>query len=401
MPSVKQRWLILFSALVIIGFHVGLFYSMQHYQARKPDFASLYQAGRKLDHERFPTLFTRFPSLNSQAHRIMRNDHEEYPSDDMHPPYEMIIYVALALFKYRVAYLLWWLCNLGLLFLSAAVLWSRIPKLQNSYPYLLILMATFFPVLVALVQGQNSVMLLALITLCYGCLEKGHDFRAGFALAMGMFKFVVVIPLVFWLILERRWKSLAGFLTGCVSLFFIAVWLVGMSGIVTYVRQIAGYGSKAPEQPGSEVIMPNLRGLFHAVGSRIAPENWLVILTLIASLALLVWVDSRLSQYRSLRLCFAVQVLLACMISYHLFPHDGSVFLIPILILVDHALQDSTERAFKIAVLICSAGAYLVPLIAGLYIGMYFIGAASLVLLILARNAALKTPILSPVHARS
>jgi hypothetical protein len=399
--SVKQRWLILFSALVVIGFQVGLFYAMQHYQVRKPDFASLYQAGRKLDHERFPALFAHIPSLDSNEYKVWLNDHEEYPPDVMHPPYEMVVYAGLALFKFRVAYLLWWACNLGLLFLSAFLLWPCIPRLQNSYPYLLILIATFFPVLVALVQGQNSLMLLAFLTLCYRCLAKDHHFRAGFTLAMGMFKFVIVIPIALWLILERRWKSLAGFLCGCVGLFFVALWLVGMSGITAYVRLVAGYGQKAPEKPGTEAIMPNLRGLFHAVGSGIAPETWLTILTLVASLALVVWVDSRLSRYNNLPLRFSVQVLLAILISYHLYPHDSAVLVLPIQLLLSRALQDGTERTFKITVLACAVCAYLVPFVAGLYVGMPVIGAASLALLIVARKATQEPQLLSAAHARS
>ena len=345
-------------------------------------------------------MFTRFPSLDSSAYKLWLNADEEYPSDILHPPYELLIYAILALFKFRVAYPLWWAFNLCLLFLSAYVLWSRIPRLQRSYPYLLILVAIFFPVLVALVQGQNSVMLLAVLTICYASLEKDHDFRAGFVLAMGMFKFVLVIPMAFWLILERRWKSLAGFFSGCAVLFFIALWLVGMSGIAAYVRLVAGYGRKAPEEPGTEAIMPNIRGLFQTLGSGITPKMWLTILTLAASIALLVWVDSRLSRYNNLAMRFSVQVLLAVLISYHLYPHDAAVLVLPILILLDRALQDTADRTFKISVFTCVVCAFLVPFVAGLYVGMPVVGVASLVLLIVARNAALKAPLLSAAHAR-
>jgi len=397
-PSAKQRWLILFSSLVVIGFQFGLFRAMQRFQARKPDFAHLYQTGRKLNHERFPFLIERFPSLNSPEYNV-QVDGRDFEPDNMHPPYENVLYAALALLKFRVAYIVWWACNVGFLFLSLFVLWPLTANLHNGYPYLLMLVATFFPVLVAMVQGQNSVMLLAFLTLCYASLEKGNDFRAGFALGMGMFKFVVVIPLAFWLILEKRRRSLAGFFSGCVALFFLALWLVGINGIKAYVLLVAGFGVKAPEEPGSEAIMPNLRGLFHALASGIAPEIWLTVLTLISSLTLLIWVDARLKRYKSLRLSFAVQVLLTCMISYHLFPHDGAVLVLPLLILLDRALQDASERTFKVAVLICAAGAYLMPFLGGLYVGMPLIAIASLMLLILARNAALKPPVPTAAHA--
>ncbi len=401
MPSTKQSWLVLFSTLVIIGFHAALFHAMRGFHDHGPDFAALYQSGRELDHEHFPGLFTRFPSLNSEGYKLWQNAQEEYPSDTMHPPYERIIYVVLALFKFRIAFSLWWACNLGFLFMSVFLLWPHIPRLHGSLPYLLILVATFFPLLVALVQGQNSVLLLAFLTLSYCSLEKNHDFRAGFLLSMGMFKFVLVIPMAFWLILERRWRSLAGFISGCVVLFFIALWLVGFGGIESYIRQIAGYGKKAPEDLGRVAAMPNFRGLFHAIGSGIAPEIWLTVLTIVASIALVVWVGARLSRYRSLSLRFSIEVFVAIMISYHFYPHDEAVLVLPTLLLLDRAAQDSTARSFKIVVLTSAICAYLAPVVAGLYVGMPFIGAASLAMLIVARNQALKTPAPGAVHASS
>jgi len=398
-PSSKQRWLILFSSLVILGFQFGLFHAMQRFQARKPDFAHLYQAGRKLDHERFSSLIDRFPSMSSPEYSV-QVDGRDFEPDTMHPPYETLLYAVLALLKFRVAYVVWWACNLWFLYLSLFVLWPRCPELHAGSPYLLILIATFFPVLVAMVQGQNSIMLLAVLALCYAALDKGKDFRAGFALAMGMFKFVIVIPMAFWLILEKRWRSLGGFVCGCVWLFLISVWLVGRSGIVAYVRLLAGFGHKAPEEPGAEAIMPNMRGLFHALASGVVPEVWLTILTLACSLALVIWVDWRLKQYGALKLTFAVQVLLACIVSYHFFPHDGAVLVLPLLILVDLALQRATERPFRIAVLVCASCVYIMPFIGGLYIGMPVVGIASFLLLILARNAALKTTQMSAPQAR-
>jgi hypothetical protein len=273
--------------------------------------------------------------------------------------------------------------------------------LHNAYPYLLILIATFFPVLVALVQGQNSLMLLFVLTLTFCFFESGQDFRAGFTLGLGMFKFILVIPMAFWMIIDKRWKSLAGFFVGCVVLFFIALWLVGFSGIESYILLVAGFGKNTPEQPGTQSIMPNLRGLIYAFGGRIAPESVLTILTLLASVALLFWIDSRLKRYINAALLYSIQLLLAAMISYHFYPHDGAVLLFPMLILLGHALEGSTERRSKIAILLCCACAYLGPFVAGMYVGMPVIGLSSLALLVIARREALKFPIPNALPVRS
>lgn len=378
--SVKQRWLVLCSVLLIIAVQVSLFFAMQKYQERKPDFASLYQAGRALLHERFPEFVSHHPEFNGEDYEVQYSS-SLFPADTMHPPFEMVLYISLALLKFRIAYPLWWSFNLLLLFYADRVLWRHLTNLQVQYPYLLILTATFFPVLVALVQGQNSILLLALLTVSYDSLVRQRHFGAGFALSMGMFKFVLVIPILFWLILERRWKSVVGFAAGCASLSLTSVWLVGINGIEDYVRMLAGFGKAAPEKPGTEIIMPNLRGLVHTAGAGLAPKIFLTILTLICSIALLIWVDSRNSKQSDLGLRFATQVFLASLVSYHLFPHDAAILILPIALLFDYSLREGVERRFKTAVLIATGCVYLAPFVTSLQVCMPIIGLSSLVLL--------------------
>jgi hypothetical protein len=312
----------------------------------------------------------------------------------MHPPYELAIYASLALLKFTVAYPIWWACNLALFYLAVFRLWRHVPNLHARYPYLLILIATFFPVLVAVVQGQNSILLLFLLTLAFDQLDRQHHFRAGFALSMGMFKFVLVIPILLWLVVEKRWKSIAGFIAGYASLLLLAVWLVGLSGLEAYFRMIAGFGKSAPEKAGTESIMPNLRGMIHAIGAGFAPETILAAITLVLSLALLIWVDFRRTNQPNLSMRFSSQVLLATLISYHLYPHDGAVLVLPWLLFVNHAFGEGSERRSSSKIVIASLVVYLVPFVAPLQISMPLIGLASLVLLAHLRRAPVAMPVL-------
>lgn len=396
MTCSKRSSLIAFSIIIIIALQVALFFEMQRFHERKPDFAALYLSGRRALHERFPALINHFPSMNSEAYTV-NTPNGDYPYDTLHPPYELVIYSVLALLKFRVAYPLWWACNTVLVLLSAFLLWRYVPNLQGSYPYLLMLIATFFPVIVALVQGQNSILLLTLLTLSYCSLEGQQDFRAGLFLSLGMFKFVLIIPIALWLLLERRWKSLAGFFAGCCGLLFIAAWLVGFNGIQVYIRLIAGFGRKSPEQPGTESVMPNLRGIFHAIGAGIAPEQFLIAITLISSIAILVWVDSRLSSHRELGLRFSIQVLVAILISFHLYPHDAAILVLPLMIILNRSRSCALDRRFKTAVLLCITCMYLFAF-TGLRTGMPVVGLCSLFLLILARKEESESPGLAQVY---
>jgi Glycosyltransferase family 87 len=379
--SVKQRWLVFFSIAICLAVHVSLFAAMGKFQSRKPDFAGLYQAGRAVDHERLPLLIDRFPSLNSDDFSV-QTVHGTLPADTMHPPYELVIYAALALLKFRFAYPFWGACNLALLFSSVFLLRRQVPNLQGRYPYLLVMIATFFPVLVAAVQGQNSILLLFLLVISLNLLDRQKDFPGGFALSMGMFKFVLVIPILLWLIVERRWKSLVGFAVGCVVLLLTALSLVGTAGVEAYVQTLAGYGKAAPEQPGTESIMPNLRGLIHVIGSRIASGSALAVITLVVSIGLFIWIDFRMAKRMDLSAKFAAQVLLATLVSYHLYPHDATVLVLPALIFINSSLRPEFKHEPRTALIAGGVAIYLIPLLAPLQFSMPVIGVAALTLLL-------------------
>jgi hypothetical protein len=380
----KSNLLIIFSAVLIVIINVSLFFAMQRFQTRRPDFAGLYQAGRLIRQQRFPAVQEHFPAMKGPDFEMQASEGGA-PADTMHPPYEQAIFVALAFLPYRVAYPFWWACNLGLAGITAWLLWKELPNLRSAFPYLLILIATFFPVLVALVQGQTSILLLTLLTLSYVLLRKQRDFRAGFALSLGMFKFVLVTPIALLLILERRWRSLAGFAAGCFALFLDAASLVGIKGIAAYVSLVAGYGRSAPEKAGTEIIMPNLRGLMH-VFAGFAPESILKTITILLTLALLLWVDSGITRFADLKSRFSSQILLSVLISYHLYPHDATILILPIAIMLNQAMDAGAERKFRIAVFICAGLIYLLSLFAPLQVGMPVVGIASLLLLFLQKR---------------
>ncbi len=370
--SSKPKWLILSSIIVVIVIQVSLYCAMTRFQSRKPDFAALYEAGRATIHQRFPLVVKQFPSLNGREYAVETSD-GLYPSDTMHPPYEMVIYTFLALFKYRIAYPLWWSCNVVLLFYSTFLLWRHVPNLHSQYPYLLILVGTFFPVLVAFVQGQTSILLLTLLILSYDSLVRQSDFRAGFALSMGMFKFVLVIPIALWLILGKRWRSLTGFVTGSAGLGLLAVWLVGFRGAGTYIQMLAGFGKAAPEKAGTESIMPNLRGLVHSLAAGAVPERLLTFLTLILSLVLMIWVNAQLVKRRDQSVDFSVQVVLATLVSYHLYPHDAAVLVLPLFLLLNNTLDKGIKTPFGISVVCIATCIYLAPFVTPLQVGMLIV----------------------------
>ena len=115
MSSVNRTGLVACSVVLVVLIHIDLLRVMSKFQLRKPDFMALYQAGRELLHKRFPMVVNRFPILNGQDY-IAELSNNPYPPDNEHPPFEAIIFACLALLKYRFAYLIWYGCNMLMLF---------------------------------------------------------------------------------------------------------------------------------------------------------------------------------------------------------------------------------------------------------------------------------------------
>ena len=347
--SPTQRRLIASCILLAVLLHLAMLYLMYNPSA-KPDFSNLYAAGKAvLNQKRF---HARAQVAASEDKHDGTAETKNQPSsvDKLHPPFEMLIFGPLALLKYRTAYMVWYSCNLVMLFSVPFLLWDHIPHLHKCFAYLLVPFATFIPVFVAVLQGQDSILLLLFLTLCFIWLSNRHEFRAGVALAMGMFKFVLIVPIVIGLALERRWRTLAGFACGCLALLCAALALVGSASVLGYVRFMSGYGTTPIEIPGKESLMPNLRGFIYTVGAGVLPRAGLAIATLIASALIIVIIDrpllSQELHHAGLDLRFSMQVVLATIVSYHLFPHDFSILLLPLLLTLNRCVGSGFRSPF-------------------------------------------------------
>src|SRR4029077_20601165 len=130
-----------------------------------------------------------------------------------HPPFEAVLFAPLAGLSYTAAYTAWDLLNLAILAALPFLLRSYVPLLQR-YPTILwwLAMLAFFPVFAALLQGQDSILLLLIFSLTYIAFRKNQEFAVGCWLGLGLFRFHLVLPLMLILLLHRKRKALLGFL---------------------------------------------------------------------------------------------------------------------------------------------------------------------------------------------
>jgi hypothetical protein len=275
----------------------------------------------------------------------------------IHPPFETVLYLAVAWLPLKRAYLLWSLLNLVFLAVAARRL-AKEALLPWDWSVFLAASLTFVPVLLCLQQGQDSVLLLLLVVLAFTALRRERAFAAGCWLGFGLFKFQIMLPLVLVLVLTQNRTTRNGFAKG---FGLIALALAGLSAAISGWSVFTVYPEfllHLQAQPFAGVIpqaMANFRGLTHFFFRSEQSSGAVAAVTILSAAALIkalsAWKHARVrsrsepsaATQPEFDLAFPNTVLFALLVSYHLNPHDLSLLLLPISLLL-HRTFATTPR---------------------------------------------------------
>ena len=332
-----------------------------------PDFSGAYTAGRILRDGRGSQLYD--DELQESIQRSFSARAIEKRGTILpyiHLPYEALLYAPLAHFSYLTAYGIWLGVNLLLLVSIPFLLRGSLKGLGQAPLYLWLLAGfAFFPIFSSLIQGQDSVLLLFLYCLAWRNLERGSELAAGGWLAMGLYKYQLVLPFV--LPLWRRKKLIAGFLCVAAILGLISLAITGWASLLGYPRYLwrtehdLKYGFNT--LPG---LIANLRGLVSGVVPKSHPEIEIGLTALFSAvvLVLMVCAAGKASAYfESRRPLFSLGLVGTVLLSYHLYVHDLSVLFLAIVLVLEMMLSGPPiPQRTKTILLICIALLYCSPL---------------------------------------
>jgi len=270
-----------------------------------------------------------------------------------HPAFEALLFVPLAPFGYTAAYLLWLAINLSVL-VSIPYFLSGFLPILNTVPKILwyLAMLAFFPIFLALLQGQDSILLLFLYTIAYVQMRRGRDALAGGILGLGLFKFHLVLPFVASLIFSARKRVLLGFLTVMAVVAAITVWVAGESGVLAYPGFVWETEHGKNYAWGSLSNTINLRGLLYEV---FPARSWqhalslLIISGCFLGAAAAIWSRARFlrvqgdKSYFSFDFPFLVSMIATVLVSYHTLVHDWAILFLPVLLLSESLFSERQE----------------------------------------------------------
>ena len=290
------------------------------------------------------------------------------------PPFAALPFALLSLAPFKLALLLFGLANLALLALAVRIMRPHLPALIERWPLTpALLYLSFLPVGLTLVMGQLSIVLLLICCLAFTLLESGSPLLAGLVFSFALVKFQFALPVFLLFLLWRRWRFTLGFLLGAALLAALSAAIISPHVFPSYLHsltQTTALGGTTLQHAVGIVPrrMANLYGFF----SLTPTDRPATVLTAAASLLLLAWAATR-------RASFPLALLVALLVSFHLYPCDLTLLLLPISLLcnrlfAEHPTPDAAPTAApasqpsllswlqnrRRAILFCALGTFLI-----------------------------------------
>src|SRR6266851_8661204 len=218
---------------VLLGFQIsGWVFAMLALQQGRTDFRSQYTAGYMVRSGNAHRIYDYGAQLFFQNRLVGARD-VALPFD--HLPYEALFFVPFSYLSFKAAYFAMLVFNLVVLALSVRLMRRWTSTLDGIYPWLSsVMVIVFLPTAVALMQGQDSILLLFFLTAAFLALEGGREFLAGVCLSLGLFKFQIVLPIALLFLLWKRWRFSAGFSLSAAALVASSLALIGREAATSY-----------------------------------------------------------------------------------------------------------------------------------------------------------------------
>ncbi|HEU5336673.1 MAG TPA: glycosyltransferase family 87 protein [Terriglobales bacterium] len=332
------------SLIVVLLAAILLPRSITAYGLRTTDFTNFYAAGSIVLHGQRRQLYdprTQEPVLRP----LLRGDYYSFEYF-IHPPFEALLFVPLARLSFVNAFVAWTCFGLWILAALPLILMPCVPLIQRK-PSLALLGFIFFPALATLKMGQDSIVLLLILSAAYCLMQSSKPVAAGLVLCLAAIKFQYLIVLAPLLLLERRFRLFAALCAGAACLALLSVWTVGLAGILSYVR-LAGSVSHHLEF----LKQVNARGFVFALGSRhVLFWSGMVSLAIFGVAILIARIHSQAQQ----PLAFAAYLVVAVLASPYAHFSDVTVLLLSLLLAIDWLISQP-HRGTSAKLLALAAG---------------------------------------------
>jgi hypothetical protein len=301
------------------------------------DFLNRFVAGRIAATGQWSWLYS--VPLQIEIQRRVLGDARPQPfAPFISPPVTALLYAPLTSIPYVAAAVVWILGSAGVLLISIKLLWPLIPRLHRygALTVLLVLLSSW-PVVELLFDGQDSALSLAIIVIGLRLLLSKRELAAGLVLGLGAFKPQVFLFVPFFLLVQKRWLSIGGWLATTFALAMLSVMLVGFEGAQSYLALL---NSDIIREGTADLSwkMVSLPALARDILSGPFLPFSMVTATAIDLFVLAHFVRAGLSSRggsADTPRLFALAVVSGALASPYLFVYDGTTLIVPALLLLN------------------------------------------------------------------
>jgi glycosyl transferase family 87 len=298
--------------------------------ASKHDFLNLYTGGRLALEGRFHDLHDTDVQLEYER-RLVPDLPQLVPF--VRPVFYAAALAPMAAMPYRTAFVTWTVLQVALLLACWIWAWRRFG------PDALVFAALSLPAPLGIASGQDCVVMLALLIVAFELSDRGHNASAGAVLALMLFKFHLVLLWPIALIVQRRWRMLAGYSATAAALAMISLALGGIADARLYITllQNKSLDHLAP----SPELMISYQGFFANLG---VESRWPVALFIGVVIAIL------LIAARHRPTLFILTPVASLLIAPHVYGYDAALLMVPLLV----TIFETTNKAARIAATLLS-----------------------------------------------
>ncbi len=292
--------------------------------ARSADFLNFYAGASLVEQGRIAELHT------VQTMKVVKGRVPEAKALFVRPAFYAALLAPLAWLRQDLAFDVWVASQALLLVLCWLWGWRRFG------PDALVFAALSLPAPLGIASAQDCVLLLAAFIVAYELAERKRWGASGAALALLLIKFHLILLWPVALVLQKRWKMLAGF-CGMAALEVVSCWLLGGTALIrSYVKML---GDKHLEiLSPSPQLMISYEGFAANLGIASPAFNLLLIVSIIA---VFIWTVRDASLWRM----FAVTAVASELIVPHVYGYDATLLLLPIWLTIFNSKQPASKIA--------------------------------------------------------
>jgi hypothetical protein len=328
--------------IAMLGMHLFFLWNVRTRIARgDPDFTAFYAAATLVRSGHAVDIYNPSEQFSAQTRFTDDSELRRGPLRYIHPPFEALLFVPFTFFPYRAAFILWDLANVGMLVAIAVSLRATLLPGSGIHIWDLLLgLLAFFPIFANFFQGQDAILLLLVVTLAFRAMKLRADFSAGCWMALGLFRFQLVIPLVLVLALWGRRRIALGFISVTALLVLVSAVMVGWENLMRYPGYLWLWASVPGSGRTPRSLLPSLLGLITG-WPRLDHIHWLVAIVLLVSAWLVIVVagmKNRAQEPRFFDFCFACAILASVLVGYNTSTYDLALLVLPLAVILREGL---------------------------------------------------------------